>query len=92
MEVVKSLQNITDNISIDEDNLQETKYKRSAAVATDMCSCITTKTSQHLVQLFYVRSDFPIYTWNNPSNIELPNNKDSNQWEIYLNRFEILSE
>lgn len=72
--------------------LQETRHKRTAAVATDLCSYIATKTSRYLVQSFYVRSDFPIQTWHNPAAIVVPKTIDHNQWELYLSRFDLLIE
>ncbi|XP_026811145.1 uncharacterized protein LOC113552466 [Rhopalosiphum maidis] len=94
MDMIKYLQdnNIADEPLINEDNPEEIKHKRSAAVATDMRSYTTIKTSPYFVQSFYVRSDFPIYTWYNPTSIKLPSSFDHNQWELYLNRFQILTE
>jgi len=94
MDMVKWLQdnNITDESSTNEGKKQEIKHKRSAAVATNMCSYTTIKTSPYFVQSFYARSDWPIYTWYNPSSIQVPSNFDHNQWELFLNRFQIVTE
>lgn len=90
MEIIENLQN---NVLLTNENTTEEYIsKRSVAVATDMCSYSMIKTSRYLVQSFYARSDFPIYTWHNPSNIVMPNNISYNQWEAYLNRSEILSQ
>jgi len=89
MEMVKKIQTITNNVYANEEILQETAYKRSAAVATDMCSYSAIKTSKYIVQSFYGRSDFPVQMWYNPTEIVLPNNFDHNDWELYLNRFEM---
>lgn len=92
MEIVLILQNSTNALYNNQIMPQEIKYKRYAAVSPDMCSYTTSKASRYLVQSFYVRSDFPLYTWYNPSSIMLPDNIDHNQWELYLNRFDILTE
>ncbi|XP_060856021.1 uncharacterized protein LOC132933760 [Metopolophium dirhodum] len=93
MDMVKWLQdnNIPDESPTTE-NKQEIKHRRSAAVATNMRSYTTIKTSPYFVQSFYVRSDWPIYTWYNPTSIGLPSNHDHNQWELFLNRFQIVTE
>ncbi|CAI6343141.1 unnamed protein product [Macrosiphum euphorbiae] len=93
MDMVKWLQdnNIPDESSTTE-NKQDIKHRRSAAVATNMRSYTTIKTSPYFVQSFYVRSDWPIYTWYNPTSIGLPSNHDHNQWELYLNRFQIVTD
>jgi len=59
MEMVKK-KTITNNVYANEKILQDTEYKRSAAVATDMCSYSTIKSLKYMVQSFYGRSDFPI--------------------------------
>lgn len=94
MEMVQNLQISTNKIFNETIVPQEVKYKRYAAVAPDMCSYTTSKASPYLVQSFYVRSDFPIYAWYNPSDIILPNKNiiDHNQWEIFLNRLDISTE
>jgi len=91
--MVKWLQdnNIPDESPTNE-NKQEIQHRRSAAVATNMRSYTTIKTSPYFVQSFYVRSDWPIYTWYNPTSIGLPSNHDHNQWELFLNRFQIVTE
>ncbi|XP_008183745.1 uncharacterized protein LOC100575111 [Acyrthosiphon pisum] len=93
MDMVKWLQdnNIPDE-SPPKENKQEILHRRSAAVATNMRSYTTIKTSPYFVQSFYVRSDWPIYTWYNPTSIGLPSNHDHNQWELFLNRFQIVTE
>lgn len=68
------------------------KSKRSAAVNPDMLSYSLSKTSHYIVQSFYALSDHPIYTWYNPASIEVPTNIDHNQWELYLTRFNLLSQ
>jgi len=89
MGMLKTIQVTTNNFYANEEIVQEIEYKRSAAVATDMCSYSTVKTSKHMVQSFYVKSDFPIQMWYNPTNIVVPHSFDHNEWEQYLNRFEI---
>lgn len=89
MDMVKVIQANTNTFYANEEFLQEAEYKRSAVVATDMCSYSSAKTSKYMVQSFYVRSNFPIQTWYNPTDIILPPNFDHNEWELYLNRFEI---
>lgn len=87
--MVVSLQNKTNDLIANEDKSPtDNKHKRIVALATDMRSCVTTKTSPFLVQSFYVQSDFPIYTWYNPTGILTPEtNINYNLWEKYLNRF-----
>ncbi|KAF0755284.1 proteoglycan 4-like isoform X1 [Aphis craccivora] len=94
MDMVKHLQdnNVPDEPITNENDREQIKHRRFAAVATDMRSYTTTKTAPYFVQSFYVRSDFPIYTWYNPTSINVPSNFDHNQWELYLNRFQILTE
>ncbi|XP_022166694.1 uncharacterized protein LOC111031169 [Myzus persicae] len=94
MDMVKYLQdnNIVDESLTNEEKKQEIKHKRSAAVATNMRSYTTIKTSPYFVQSFYVRSDWPIYTWYNPTSIQLPTSHDHNLWEKFLNRFKIVTE
>lgn len=70
----------------------EIQFRRTAAVSADMCTYTATKASPSVIQTFYVRSDFPIYTWNNPASIVVPENFDHTLWELYLNRFEIVSQ
>jgi len=94
MDMVKWLQdnNIADESLTNEEKKQDIKHKRSAAVATNMRSYTTIKTSPYFVQSFYVRSDWPIYTWYNPTSILVPSSYDHNQWELFLNRFQIVTE
>lgn len=91
--MIEYLQNNTEDILLNFENIeQKTKFKRFAAVSTDMNSYTTVKISKYLAQSFYAMSDFPINTWYNPINIVTPNNIDCNQWELYLNHFEIVSQ
>jgi len=91
MEMLKTIQNNTNIFFANEDIPIQTNAKRSAAVAADMRSYTTTKTSQYMAQTFYGRSDFPINMWHNPSLIVLPNNTDHNEWELYLNHLYIIN-
>lgn len=92
MEVLKNLQNQTHEWQAKKVVLQEARFKRSAAVATDLRSYTSTKTSSRLIQLFYAQSDFPIRLWDNPSTIILPiSNTDHNQWDLYMNHFNMLT-
>lgn len=90
--MVKYLQDNNKEIQPMEEDKTQTKHKRSAAVATNMRSYTAIKTSYYYVQSFYVRSDFPIYTWFNPTTIMVPSSYNHNEWELYLNRFQILTE
>jgi hypothetical protein len=93
MEVLKYLQEYTNTLQANKIVPQEAQFKRSAAVATDMRSYTSVKTSPNLVQSFYAKSDFPIRLWDNPSTIILPiSNIDHNQWDLYMNHFNILSQ
>jgi len=94
MDMIKYLQDINkpDESLTNEEEKQKIKHKRSAAVATNMRSYSTIKTSPYFVQSFYVRSDWPIYTWYNPTSIQVPSSFDHNQWELFLNRFNIITE
>lgn len=91
MDMITALQNKSNDLIANEDKSpKDNKHKRVVALATDMRSCVTTKTSPFMVQSFYVRSDFPIYMWYNPSGILTPEtNIDYNMWEKYLNHFRI---
>lgn len=80
------------HMSMHESVLRNSKSIRSAAVNPDMLSYSLSKTSHNIVQSFYARSDFPIYMWYNPEAIEVPSNIDHNQWELYLTRFNLLSQ
>ncbi|VVC34902.1 Hypothetical protein CINCED_3A025415 [Cinara cedri] len=93
VETIEILHNSDTKYSLlnDETILQKTKFKRFAAVATDMNSYATVKISKYLAQSFYVMSDFPINIWYNPTNIATPNNLDHNDWELFLNHFDIVS-
>lgn len=86
MEYVKKLQEETNALSANKEIPKQENSERLAAVATDMCSYTATKTSQYMVQSFYARSDFSMSSWHNPTKILLPNNRDHNEWELYLNR------
>lgn len=91
--LTKAQESTNEYYILENENLpQEIPHKRSVAVSTDMCSYIATKTSQYLVQSFYSRSDFPVHTWYNPELIIVPKNMDHNQWELYLNRFDLAAE
>lgn len=93
MVVLKILQDDTNFLLAHKIVPQENRYKRSAAVATDMRSYISIKSSPHLIQSFYAKSDFSIRLWDNPATIILPiSNIDHNQWDLYMNHFNILSQ
>lgn len=80
------------HMSIHESVLRNSKSKRSAAVDPNMLSYSLSKTSHFIVQSFFAISDHPIYAWYNPADIEVPSNIDHNQWELYLTRFNLLSQ